>query len=49
MSFIMEIWQFAKARKKFWLLPVFFLAVLFGMLFVLSQGTVIAPFIYTMF
>ena len=49
MSFIIEIWQFAKARKKLWLLPLFFLAVLIGMLFVLAQGSVIAPFIYTMF
>jgi hypothetical protein len=49
MNFIMEIWQFAKARKKMWMLPLFFLATLFGMLFILSQGSVIAPFIYTLF
>jgi hypothetical protein len=44
-----EFWEFIKVRKKYWLLPIFFILVLFGSLFVLSQGTAVAPFIYTIF
>jgi hypothetical protein len=49
MSFIKELWRFMKARKKFWLLPIFIMLALFGGLIVLSQGSAIAPFIYTLF
>lgn len=49
MSFLAELWSFLKIRKKFWLLPVFVVLALFGGLIVLSQGSAIAPFIYTLF
>lgn len=49
MSFIAELWAFMKARKKFWLLPIVVMMVLFGGLVVLSQGSAVAPFIYTIF
>ena len=49
MSFLKEFWEFLKARKKYWLLPIIIVLVLFGGLIILSQGSVIAPFIYTMF
>ena len=49
MSFIAEFWQFLKIRKKFWLLPMIFMLVLFGGLIVLAQGSAVAPFIYTIF
>lgn len=48
-SFILELWDFMKARKKFWLLPIFIVMALLGALIVLTQGSVIAPFIYTLF
>jgi hypothetical protein len=49
MSFIKELWNFMLARKKFWLLPIMFVMALFGVLIVLSQGSAVAPFIYTLF
>ena len=49
MSFIREIWQFLRIRKKFWLLPVIIFLVLVGGLVIFTQGSVIAPFIYTLF
>tara|TARA_B100000780_G_C20650814_1_gene259273 strand:- start:186 stop:338 length:153 start_codon:yes stop_codon:yes gene_type:complete len=48
-EFIKEFWEFLKFRKKYWLLPVIIVLSLFGMLIVLSQGTVVTPFIYTIF
>jgi hypothetical protein len=48
-EFFKEICDFLKFRKKYWLLPILIILLLFGMLFVLSQGTVVAPFIYTIF
>jgi len=48
-AFISELWEFLKVRKKFWLLPVFVMMALFGGLIVLSQGSAVAPFIYTIF
>jgi len=48
-SFIKEFWNFVRVRKKFWLLPIFLMMTLFGALIVLSQGSAIAPFIYTLF
>jgi|TARA_B110001452_G_scaffold182463_1_gene153284 hypothetical protein len=49
MSFIKEFWEFLKIRKKFWLLPILLVLVLFGGLIILSQGSAIAPFIYAIF
>ncbi|HEX6144814.1 MAG TPA: DUF5989 family protein [Geminicoccaceae bacterium] len=49
MSMIAELWQFMRVRKKFWLLPVMIMMLLFGGLVVLAQGSAIAPFIYTVF
>jgi hypothetical protein len=49
MSFLKEFFEFLKERKKYWLLPIIIVLALFGSLIVLSQGTVIAPFIYTIF
>ena len=49
MSFIKELWQFMRVRKKFWLLPIILMMALFGALIVLSQGSAVAPFIYTLF
>lgn len=49
MSFLQELWMFLRVRKKFWLFPVIVMMVLFGGLIVLSQGSAVAPFIYTIF
>jgi hypothetical protein len=49
MSFIKELWNFMRVRKKFWLVPIFMMMALFGALIVLSQGSAVAPFIYTLF
>ena len=49
MSFIMEFWEFLRVRKKFWLLPIIVMMVLFGGLVFLTKGTAIAPFIYAIF
>ena len=44
-----EFWDFLKERKKYWLLPIIIVLVLFGGLIILSQGSAVAPFIYTIF
>lgn len=49
MSFLLEFWRFLKARKKFWMLPIIIILVLFGGIIILAQGSAIAPFIYTVF
>lgn len=49
MSFLLELWAFLRARKKYWLLPILVMMVQFGGLIVLSQGSAVAPFIYTLF
>ena len=49
MDFIKEFWEFLKIRKKYWLLPIIFFLVIFGGLIILSQGSAVAPFIYTIF
>lgn len=49
MAFLLELWQFMKERKKFWLLPIIVVMLLFGGLIILTQGSAIAPFIYTLF
>jgi len=48
-DFVMELWSFMKERKKFWLLPIVLVLVLLGSLIVLTQGSAVAPFIYTLF
>ena len=49
MDFLAELLAFLRVRKKFWLLPIFIMMVVFGGLVVLSQGSAVAPFIYTIF
>ena len=49
MEFIKDLWTYIKERKKFWLIPVILTLLLFGVLIVLTSGTAIAPFIYTIF
>lgn len=49
MAFLLELVAFLRARKKYWLLPILVMMVVFGGLIVLSQGSAIAPFIYTLF
>jgi hypothetical protein len=48
-SFLAELWEFIVARKKFWLLPLVTIMLLFGGLVILTQGSAVAPFIYTLF
>lgn len=48
-EFVMELWAFMRERKKFWLLPILLVLLLFGTLIVLTQGSAVAPFIYTLF
>ena len=49
MSFIREFWKFLRVRKKFWLLPLLVMLLLFGALMVLAETTALAPFIYSLF
>jgi len=49
MSILFELWNFLRVRKKFWLLPIVLVLVIFGGLIILVQGSVVAPFIYTLF
>ena len=49
MDFLKEFWEFLKVRKKYWLLPILLILVLFGGLIILTQGSAVAPFIYTIF
>jgi NAD/NADP transhydrogenase beta subunit len=49
MDFLKDLWQYLKVRKKWWLLPVIVILLLFGVLIVISSGSAIAPFIYTLF
>jgi len=49
LSFIKEFWEFMKERKKFWLLPIIIILFAFGAIIVLSEGSAVAPFIYTIF
>ncbi len=49
MSFLYEFWKFLRNRKKYWLLPILIVMAIFGGLIVLSQGSALAPFIYTIF
>lgn len=49
MSFLRELVAFLRARRKFWLWPIFIMMGLLGLLIVLAQGSAVAPFIYTLF
>ena len=49
MSLPAELWRFMRVRKKFWLMPIVVMMALFGGLLVLSKGSAVAPFIYTLF
>lgn len=49
MPFLLEMWEFLKVRKKFWLLPIMLVMLVFGGLIVVVQGSAVAPFIYTIF
>ena len=49
LSFLREFWSFLRVRKKYWLMPIFIMMVIFGGLIVLTKGSVVAPFIYTFF
>ena len=49
MWFFKEIFEYLKVRKKYWLIPIFLILALFGIIIVLSQGSAVAPFIYTIF
>jgi Family of unknown function (DUF5989) len=48
LSFLREFWSFLRVRKKYWLVPVFVMMVIFGGLIVLTKGSAVAPFIYTL-
>jgi len=49
MSIVTDFWQFVRERKKWWLLPMIVVLLLIGMLIVMTSGSAIAPFIYTLF
>jgi len=49
LDLLKDLWGFMKARKKFWLAPIIIMLLLLGALIVLSQGSAVAPFIYTLF
>jgi|TARA_B110000914_G_C15261566_1_gene353281 hypothetical protein len=49
MSFLKEFWEFLNVRKKYWLLPILLVLMIFGGLIILTQGSAVAPFIYAIF
>ena len=49
MDFLKDFWNYLRERKKWWLMPVIFILILFGALIIISSGSAIAPFIYTLF
>ena len=49
LAFLTEFWSFLRVRKKFWLLPIIAIFGLLGGVFILTQGSVVAPFIYVLF
>jgi hypothetical protein len=49
MSFLAEFWLFLRTRKKYWLMPIILMMLVFGGLIMLTKGSVVAPFIYTLF
>ena len=48
-EFLVELWSFLRVRKKLWLLPIILILLMFGGLIILAEGSVVAPFIYTLF
>ena len=48
-EFLKEFWDFLKVRKKYWLFPIIIVLLIFGGLIILTQGSAVAPFIYTIF
>jgi Family of unknown function (DUF5989) len=48
-SFVAELWEFLRVRKKFWLMPIVLMMLIFGSLVILTKGSAVAPFIYTLF
>ncbi len=49
MDFLKDLWDFMKVRKKFWMAPIIIVMLVLGALIVLSEGSAVAPFIYTLF
>ncbi len=49
LDFLVDLWDFMRIRKKFWLAPIIIILLLLGLLIVLAEGTAVAPFIYTIF
>ena len=49
MDFLAGLWRFMRVRKKFWLMPIVIMMIVFGGLVVLTKGSAVAPFIYTLF
>lgn len=49
MSILAELWEFVKTRKKFWLIPILLVMLLFGVLLLFAQSSALAPFLYTIF
>lgn len=49
MDFVAQMWRFLGERRKYWLLPIMLVTVLLGGLLLLAEGSVVAPFIYTLF
>ncbi|MBL09260.1 MAG: hypothetical protein CL402_01870 [Acidiferrobacteraceae bacterium] len=49
MEFLKELWRFLRVRKKLWLAPIIMVMLILGGLLMLAQGSIIAPFIYTLF
>jgi Family of unknown function (DUF5989) len=49
MSILVELWSFLRVRKKYWLMPIVIMLLVFGGLVILVQGSAVAPFIYTLF
>lgn len=49
LDLLKDLWRFMRARKKFWLLPIIIVMLLLGALLIFAQGSVVAPFVYTLF
>ncbi|MDZ4140996.1 MAG: DUF5989 family protein [Methylotenera sp.] len=49
LDLLKDLWGFMRARKKFWLLPIIIVMLLLGALLIFAQGSVVAPFVYTLF
>ena len=49
MNIFREYWEYTKKRKKFWILPIVIFLMIFGFVLIISEGSVVAPFIYTIF